>query len=240
MKLFLLICVFFSLIVLPIPLLAGHSLSAQLASFIDQHDILLLGEKHGRVESPRLMTQIVDQYTSEGKCLTVALEIDSSEQAAIDRVMTGAGSLEEMVIFPIIDSPEYREMLNQLGKWVRTGRCLKVVAVDGFEAGKSRDEWMAENLRFFLVKEKVLFLVGRLHAIKKIRWERGADRPFLGEILVRNGYDVCTVMQVWNGKGGRGALAELSNGDVERVLDPTSAIVPEDAGEVGDFVVRWE
>ena len=56
----------------------------------------------------------------------------------------------------------------------------------------------------FLAKGKIVFLVGRLHAIKKIRWERGADRPFLGEILVRKGYDVCTVMQVWDGGGGQG------------------------------------
>ncbi len=84
-------------------------------------------------------------------------------------------------------------------------------------------------------------ITGRLQIqkkqIKKFRsWESGADRAFLGEILVRKGFDVCTVMQVWDGKGGQGALAELSIGDVERVLDPISAIVPEDAGEVG---VMW-
>ena len=44
-------------------------------------------------------------------------------------------------------------------------------------------------------------------------------------------------MQIWNGKGGQGTLAEVSIGDVERVLDPTSAIFTEDAGEVGDFLV---
>ena len=49
----------------------------------------------------------------------------------------------------------------------------------------------------FLAKGKIVFLVGRLHAIKKIRWERG-----VGQILVRKGYDVCTVMQVWDGGGG--------------------------------------
>ena len=237
---FALICIFISLVFLAIPLLASHSIPAQLASFIDQHDILLLGERHGRAESPKLMAQIVDQYTSDGKCLTVALEIDSNQRLAIEKVMAGAGPVADITISPIIDQPEYREMLNQLGNWFRSGRCLKVVAVDGFEQKETRDEWMAQNLSPFLEKEKILFLVGRLHAIKKILWERGADRPFLGEILVRKGYDVCSVMQIWNGKGGQGTLAELSIGDVERVLGPTSAIVPEDPKEFGDYVVRWE
>ncbi len=39
----------------------------------------------------------------------------------------------------------------------------------------------------------------------------GAERPFLGEILVRKGFDVCTVMQVWDGKGGENQKFESSD-----------------------------
>ncbi len=68
--------------------------------------------------------------------------------------------------------------------------------------------------------------------IKKFRsWGQGADRPFLGEILVRKGYDVCTVMQVWDGNGGDNQRLESSDAISEA---KSAGVVPPGGAHMGE------
>lgn len=212
------------------------AIAKQLSPLIGKHDILILGEKHGKQESTKLFTALTINIVETNTCIVVALEISSDQQSAIDRAMSGSGSVGGIKVSSIIDHPDYRQMLSELRDLTVEGRCLKVVAVDGYAQKQSRDEWMAMNIEP-LLEGKVLFLVGNLHAIKKIRWESGKDDPFLAERLVRKDYSVCSVMQLWDGKGG---VSELTVDDAARVLDPVAAYVPTDASEFGDYVVRWK
>ena len=114
-----------------------------------------------------------------------------------------------------------------------------MVAMDGFSQKISRDTWMAETVSPYIDKGKVLCLVGRLHAIKKIRWESGKQDPFLAERLVARGYRVGSVMQIW-GDEGDGAVSRLTMEDAAIILHPVAAHRPETAGEFGDYVIRWK
>jgi hypothetical protein len=114
-----------------------------------------------------------------------------------------------------------------------------MVAMDGFSEKISRDAWMAEMISPYIDKGKVLCLLGRLHTIKKIRWESGKQDPFLAERLVAHGYRVGSVMQIWGNKG-EGAVSRLTMADAAIILQPVAAHMPEAAGEFGDYVIRWK
>ena len=227
--------------IVPFVALAGSltSIPAQLGPLVKGSDVFILGESHGKVESTGLFVGLVDEVSRAGECLTVALEISSGQQPALDRVMNGAGAVDEVVVDPIIDHPGYREMLAGLRGLKAEGRCLHVVAIDGIEETLDRDAWMAEALTHYLGKGPVVCLLGCLHAAKKIRWEDGRVRPFLAERLVAKGVRVCSVVQIWNGKGSD-IVAPLTLEDVADVLDPVAARLPEYVREFGDYVVRWE
>jgi hypothetical protein len=238
--------IFFKLIWLELFLLpacalgdSGATMPAQLAGMVKGSDVLILGEKHGKPESTRLFVGLVDEATRGGECLTVALEIGSDQQPALDRAMNGDGSINEVVVDSIIDHHGYREMLAGLRELKGEGRCLHVVAIDGIPETIDRDAWMAGVLEPHIAEGKVVCLLGRLHAAKRIRWEDGRDRPFLAESLVAKGVRVCSVVQIWDGKGSD-KVVPLAIGDVAEVLDPVTARLPEEAREFGDYVVRWK
>ncbi|MDY0270411.1 hypothetical protein [Trichloromonas sp.] len=218
---------------------SGATMPAQLAGRVKGSNVLILGEKHGKPESTGLFVTLVDEATRGGECLTVALEISSDQQPTLDRAMNGHGSIAEIVVDPVIDHPGYREMLARLRGLKAKRRCLHVVAIDGIPGTIDRDTWMAEALEPHIAKGKVICLLGRLHSAKKIRWEDGRDRPFLAERLVAKGVLVCSVVQIWDGKGSD-FIAPLTLEGVADALDPVAARLPEDAREFGDYVVRWK
>lgn len=231
------------LILISVPVFAQANdyiaISKQLTPLIEQNDILILGEKHGKQESTKLFTALTNYLTQNDTCLSVALEIGSDQQSVIDMAMSGTGGpISDIKISSIIDHPAYREMLSDIRQMVAEGRCLHVVAIDAPPNVLNRDAWMAEVMSPYIGKGKVLCLLGRLHGIKKIRWDSGNDNPFLAERLVADGYSVCSVMQLWDGKGD-GTVSRLTIDDVARVLDPVAAHMPEDASEFGDYVVKW-
>ena len=213
-------------------------ISKKLSLLAEQNDILIIGETHGKQESTKLFTALTNYLNQTDTCISIALEIGSDQQYVIDKAMSGVGSVSDIKVSPIIDHHAYREMLAELRIMVAKGKCLKVIAIDGHRDGVSRDAWMVEVVSPYIDKGKVLCLVGSLHAIKKIRWESGKHDPFLAERLVAKGYSVCSVMQLWDGKGD--GVAELTVENAARVLDPVAAFVPEDASEFGDYLVRWK
>ena len=213
-----------------------QEIAHHLSSLLDKNDILIIGEKHGREESTKLITALTAKVVSAGECLSVALEIYDDQQPAIDNAMAGSAPISSIKMSSIIDHPGYKEMLTRFRDLKREGRCLKVFAVDGIKQEQSRDEWMARNIEP-LLKEKVLFLVGNLHAIKKIRWESAKSDPFVAERLIAKGYEVCSVMQAWDGKEG---FEALTLADAARVLGPVAALMPYDAREFGDYSVHWK
>lgn len=215
-----------------------QELSQELLTLLDQNDILIIGEQHGKEESTRLLAELAEEATQEERCLTIALEIGSEQQSAINRAMVGKLSIAEIVVAPVIDHAGYRGMLAALSKLTVAGRCLKVLAIDGEPEIIERDAWMAEKLAPYLGKGRVVALLGALHAAKDIRWDNGREKAFLAERLEAKEFRVGSVVQIWDGQGSD-KVAPLTLEDVADVLDPVAATLPEDVREFGDYVVRW-
>ncbi|MBW2186710.1 MAG: hypothetical protein JRG71_10050 [Deltaproteobacteria bacterium] len=215
------------------------TIAKQLKQLTDKHDILIIGEQHGKQESTKLITELTNYLTQNDTNLSIALEVGSDQQAVIDRLMYDSGSVSDIEICQIIDHPAYREMLSGLKNLIAEGRRLQVIAIDGVRKCESRDAWMAEMVVPLINKGKVLCLVGNLHAIKRIRWESGDHNPYLAERIISEGYTVCSVFQLW-GMGGGGTLSRISIDDVTGMLDLLSAYMPDEASEFGDYAVSWE
>lgn len=56
---------------------------------IQSHSITIIDETHKRPESFQLFQSIINNYLQNHKCLTVALEIASSQQSTIDQIIKG-------------------------------------------------------------------------------------------------------------------------------------------------------
>ena len=145
---------------------------------------VFIGELHGSNETPAAFRELVCDAIAQGKHVTVALERPSSEQSALDNILTAKAK----------DLPAAQQSLLQLHGWkdVLDGRGseamlrllislrelrklhpdFKVVAFDAPYTGTAlgaRDEAMAHAL-LALKPEKandmVLILTGNLHAMQ--------------------------------------------------------------------------
>jgi hypothetical protein len=151
---------------------------------------VFIGELHGSNETPAAFRDLVCDAIAQGKHVTVALERPTSEQSALDNILTAK------------DLAEAKESLLQLHGWkeVLDGRAseamlrllvslrelrslhpdLKVVAFDapysGSPAGGSRDEALGHallSLHPAKPNDLVLILTGNIHAMQASK--RGYD-----------------------------------------------------------------
>lgn len=137
-----------------------------------RHDVLLLGTTH---RSPQILTFLADlvPQSIDAGITHVGLEIGSDQQANIDRFIETGDSLSSVHIFPGIDCPPYRKLLEEL-----RSTPLKPVALDLpktlWNRGYTRDQWMAERIRDTFNLQpgaKFLVVVGNFHVLKQVQWE---------------------------------------------------------------------
>jgi len=142
---------------------------------------VLIGELHGSNETPAAFHDLVCDAIAHGKHVTVALERPSSEQAALDDVLTAkdlAKSQESLLQLPgwkeVMDGRASQAMLRLLVS-LRELRSLqpdlKVVAFDAPYKGTAaaREEAMGNALRSLgtaRAQDLVLVLTGNLHAMQ--------------------------------------------------------------------------
>lgn len=150
---------------------------------------VFIGELHGSNETPAAFLDLVCDAIALGKHVTVALERPSSEQAALDNILTAkdlAKARESLLQLPgwreVLDGRGSEAMLRLLVSLRELRRLhpdLKVVAFDAPYTGTApgaRDEAMGHAL-LALRPEKpndvVLILTGNLHAMQASK--RGYD-----------------------------------------------------------------
>ncbi|MFH7320709.1 hypothetical protein ACHHRT_08870 [Desulfurivibrio sp. D14AmB] len=234
---------------------AGSVSTQTLHGLIDNiqgHEVTVLGEHHGRPESPRLLVELAEAMTRGGECLGVGLEIYSDQNESLAGFMAGDGPVGAIAVSSVIDHAGFREMLVELRRLVRDDRCLEIRAVDlprrlwGGEM--TRDEWMADQLAAMVGNGPVVALLGNAHAIKSVRWEDGVDRPYVAELLGRQAVEVFSVMQYWpagvecEGRFGRwyDRCHGWAQAAFESVLRVRSVVEQDDVSGIGDGVVVWE
>lgn len=134
---------------------------------IKPETITIIGETHQKPESIKFFHGLFKGYLKNNDCLTIALEIDSNQQAMINQVMAGQESVSDIEISDIIDHSAYRGMIQNLATLKQSGYCLDVIAIDaGDEIKIRRDEWMATQLTNRVGNTPILALLGGFHALK--------------------------------------------------------------------------
>ena len=160
--------------------------------------ITIIGETHKKVESVHLFESLALATIQNHQCVVIGLEIASDQQTALDAVMQTRAAVDEIALWPALDHPAYRRMIEHFAEHKRQGQCIKVVAIDsGVNNPVDRDLWMALSLAEHAGNTPVLVLLGALHTLKRVGWLNTAGRASVAEILTRWGYRVNSYPQRW-------------------------------------------
>jgi uncharacterized iron-regulated protein len=92
--------------------------------------VLILGEKHGNPESQKLTVALVNSLIHRGNKVFLGLEIPSSSQDDLERVLGGQEPVCQEFVSPIIDHPAYKKMLREQGMLKAKGVPLHIRAID--------------------------------------------------------------------------------------------------------------
>ena len=187
-------------IILSLPTSSYAGSEINILDKIKPYGITIIGETHKHPESVTLFQSLISNHLKQNKCLTVALEIASNQQAIIDKIKQGRAVVSDIDIPSMIDHPPYRKMIDNLVKLQGINECLKLVAIDaGDDINLRRDEWMAIKLAEQVGDIPVLVLLGNLHSLKRVDWDLSMTKgtPYVAEILSSQGYTVRTYPQIW-------------------------------------------
>lgn len=210
--------------------------------------VLILGEKHGNLESQKLTVALVNSLIHQGNKVFLGLEIPSSSQDDLERILVGEEPLCQEFISPIVDHPAYKEMLGELGMLKVNGAPLHIRAIDAPPNVKDRDGAMWSNILAALDSgqyDRLGILVGNFHGIKHIAWapEVSHNPQYLAGRLNQEGVKVFTVMQYWASKTEQPKLISTTTPQgadlAMRVLDPVNHGVKMTGGDAADAVVLW-
>lgn len=215
---------------------------------IERGTITIIGENHKRPESLQFFKTVIKEYLQQRKCLVVALEIASSQQTILDQVFEERADISSVTIPPMIDHSAYRLMIHDLAEMKRSGKCLKLLAIDSdLKTSSPRDEWMAMVLENQAEGTPILALLGSLHTLRRVDWSREDPSPFVAEILVERKYVVKTYPQVWKDKNCH-TYNRLISSDTEEatrlindgLISLLNAYDYETVKDVVDGVILWE
>ena len=219
----------------------------RISTLCQDSPIILLGETHQKPNSQKLFLDLVRHYGQDGDNVFVGLEIHADKQLNLEFSMLGATDFS--YISSIIDHPAYRDMIYSLGAMKKN---VTVKAIDARDDEVDRELVMSRNLQTALALgkyDKILVLVGNIHAVKKIKWHEDLgdrNKKYLAGLLIADGADPCSVAQMFKNDAPGGDGAEL----VESGTDRFSALAMEVIGHVNhssemtgddvcDGVVEW-
>lgn len=217
---------------------------------ITPNSITIIGETHKRPEAIQFFQSLITAYLQQNKCLTIALEIASSQQSLLNEIMQGKAPVTDIEIAPAIDHPPFRTLINDLAEMRNHNDCLKLIAIDaGLELKTNRDEWMAIKLAEQAGQAPILVLLGSLHTLKIVDWNPtiAKKEPYVAEILASEGHDIKTYPQHWTERtcntrnrlipADQPEAVELLNSDLFALLNASK---PKAAINIIDGIVLWE
>jgi hypothetical protein len=184
------------LLLLPIP--SAAVVYDPILERIKPGTITVIGENHKRIESVELFQSLALDVIRNHQCVVIGLEIASDQQATLDAVMQGRASSNEVALWPPVDYPSYRRMLENFAELKRQGQCIKVIAIDsGPDNTVDRDLWMALSLAEQSENAPILALLGALHTLKRVVWKNTTGRASVAELLTARGFNVNSYPQRW-------------------------------------------
>jgi hypothetical protein len=181
--------------------------------------LLVLGEYHGTVESPRAVAQAVCAASAGGRPAWLALEWPRDEQQRLEAFLSTGDEAA------LLEGPLWRRdyqdgrssqamlgLLREVRRMRAAGREVRLLTVDvpsqRESGGKERDEHMAERIaevRAQAPAEPMVVLVGNLHATRRLIIPRSAVWR-----LVKRGVPLKTLMM--EARGGTAWLCGVTCG----------------------------
>jgi hypothetical protein len=161
--------------------------------------ITIIGETtHKKPESVELFKSLVLGTIKNHQCVVIGLEIAGEQQTKIDAVEQDRASVNEIALWPPLDHPPYRNIIEHFAELKRQGQCIKVVGIDsGVNSNIDRDLWMALALAEQDGDAPVLVLLGALHTLKRVNLNNRTGRPSVAEILTTRGFRVKSFPRRW-------------------------------------------
>ena len=153
-----------------------HNPQSYILTKLQTNDIVFLGTRHKQPPILEFISDIITELHNSG-VTHIGLEIASNQQGKIDQFMkTGAG-LNDIQIYPQIDCPEYRHLLNVIRELDPKKRLIQIaldLPISKRNENISRDEWMAKSIAGVFESNsnaKMLVVVGNNHVLKKLDWQ---------------------------------------------------------------------
>lgn len=237
------------ILLLSLPVYAESPLTPILKG-IKPDSLTIIGETHKRSESYLLFQSLIDDYLKQHRCLTVALEIASSQQEVIDRFIENKAKVSDIEVAPPIDHPEFRTLIENLAELQRQNTCFKLIAVDAdIKLKTDRDVWMADRFIEEIGGRPVIALLGSMHTLKKVVWNPELTRkpPYVPEILISKGHQVQTYPQIWKDRdcNAHYRLIEANKPEatelvVNSLFSVLNAAKPTSVSNIVDGVLLWE
>ncbi len=168
--------------------------AAEIVAHAGDHRLILLGEFHGTVETPLLVSELVELYSRNDMPVRLALEMPTSENAALARYLRSAGdasareALRQSPFWLVNDDQHDGRRSRDMLALIETIRSLRQqgrdMGVTGYDqestaggGNDARDALMAAHLRQQFIAlpatARMLALTGNVHAMR----QRPADAP---------------------------------------------------------------
>lgn len=152
-----------------------------LGEVLADHDVVLIGEMHGTVESPGFASAAVCLGVQTGRRVTVALEVPDQEDSRFQRYLLSPGSSADRaaLLAGAFWQSTYQDgrrsgamlgMLETLRSLRSGGAALRVILIDSIQeppaTGPARDRAMAKRLEAAMAaapKDLFVVLTGNVH-----------------------------------------------------------------------------
>lgn len=153
----------------------NHNPQSYVLNKLQTHEIVFLGTRHKQPPILELIANLIRKLHESG-VTHIGLEIESDQQAQIDRYMKTGNRLSDIEIHPQIDCPEYRNLFKVL-RALEPKKRPTPIALDlpksKYGENISRDESMADSISNVFksnTNAKMLVVLGNLHIFKKLEW----------------------------------------------------------------------
>ena len=207
-----------------------------ISDLLENHNVLLLGEVRGKKESTKFLSRFVDDYTDNGSCLIIGLEISSAEQDNIDKYMHGKVNVSEIRINTFVSHSGYQ------------GRCVKVFGLDVPDSVPvEKDAWISKMISNMQGGTPLIVMIGNRFAFKSVDWkDNKVDKELIAQRLNSEGITVASVLQYWDTDNCSWQnfdlilpVNKLSREYLSEIYSGIAADLPKDVSSVTDAIIVW-
>ena len=173
------------------------------------------------------MRRVVEMARARHACVTLAVEVAADQQGALDRVVAGVASVQDVAVWDAVDFPAYRVFLDEMLRLSARAPCFRVVAADlPAKVSGLRDEAMAKAI--IEASRKGAYVVGQfgaLHTARGLRYSSAPEERNLADQLEAATLEVRILGEHWSKacqgtlSGPQSATAKAYARDLGRIIN---------------------